>query len=233
MRRLRALALILALFGPPGHPGAEPSAEPAPAFRFLTYNLHHGGIFSGFTGRDDDLEGRLRIVVDALRDLNADVVGFQEASVGRRRGHVTERVAAELGFHSVFATALPRFFALESVNRMLGWLLNFREGPALLSRFPILDWQVHDLPRCHGVFDPRVLIYATVRTPWGEAGVAATHTGRGFCEAERVVALLEARRGRLPIVLMGDFNAVEDSGARKVAMTSYVLAMTSYVPRLD
>jgi endonuclease/exonuclease/phosphatase family metal-dependent hydrolase len=213
MRHLQWLSLVLVLLALRADAGGDPTADPAPALRFLSYNLHHGGVLSGLSGQDEDLDRRLRIAVDELRALNPDVIGLQEASVGRRRGNVTERLAKELGSHYVFASALPRFFPIEGVNRFVGWLLNFREGPAILSRFPIVDWEVHDLPRCSGFFDPRVLIYATLRTTWGDLGVASTHTTRGFCEADRLVAVLEARRGRLPIVLMGDFNAEEHSPA--------------------
>ncbi len=217
VRHLPWLALILILLAPLGRVAGDPAADPAPALRFLSYNLLHGGFSSGLTGKDEDLEGRLRIAVNELRALNADVIGLQEASVGPRRGDVTERLGRELGLHHAFAPALPRFFPIQDVNRFVSWLMNFTEGPAILSRFPIIDWQAHDLPRCNGFFDPRVLIYATIRTPWGDLGVASTHTSGGFCEAERVVALLEARRGPFPVVLMGDFNAEEDSaGIRRL-----------------
>jgi endonuclease/exonuclease/phosphatase family metal-dependent hydrolase len=208
-----ALALALGLVGIRAAGAGDPMPERAPTLRILSYNLHHGGVFSGLTGNDADLEERLRIAIDELRTLNPDVIGLQEASRSRRRGHVTQRLGQELGLHYVFGSALFRFFPSEGVNRFIGRVMDFGEGPAILSRFPIIAWEAQNLPRCGGVLDPRVLVYATVRTPWGDLGVASTHTTRGFCEAERVVALLEARRGGLPTVLTGDFNAEEDSPA--------------------
>jgi endonuclease/exonuclease/phosphatase family metal-dependent hydrolase len=146
-----------------------------------------------------------------LRALAPDIVGLQEASVSRRRGHVAARLAAELGLHYVYTPALLRVFPFEWLNRFARRVLNVQEGPAILSRFPIVDWEAHGLPRCNGIFDPRVLLYAQLRTPWGDLGVASTHTSEGFCEAPRVVELMQARRGPLPAVLMGDFNATETS----------------------
>ena len=217
MRRLPWLVLGVILLALQGHGRRDPTGEPAPALRFLSYNTHHGGALSGWTGEDDDLEGRLRITTDELRELNPDVIGLQEASVSRHRGHVAERMGAELGWHTVFAPALFRFFRAERLNRFVGRYMNFTEGPAIVTRFPIIDWEAHDLPRCHGFFDPRVLVYATLRTPWGDLGVASNHTVDGFCAAEHVVALLDARRGLFPVVLMGDFNAEEDSpGIRRL-----------------
>ena len=210
-----ALALAPALLG--GHVASQPMTGPAPPLRVLSYNVLHGGVLSGWAGTGEDLEARLRIAVEELRALDPDVIGVQEASVSRRRGNVAERLAQELGFHSAFAPALFRLFPLERVNRFAGWLMDFQEGPAILSRFPIVAWEAHDLPRCNGMYDPRVLVYATIRTPWGDIGIASTHTSRGFCEADRVIELMQARRGLLPSLLMGDFNADEESmGIRRL-----------------
>jgi endonuclease/exonuclease/phosphatase family metal-dependent hydrolase len=214
MRPLRGigLALVLIVLGIPSTGASDAVPEPG-LLRVVSYNVHHGGAFSGLTGRDDDLETRLQITIDELRALNPDVVGLQEASFTRRRRHLAERLGQELGLHAVWAQALFRFFPSERLNAHIGRFMAFGEGPAILTRFPVVRWDAHDLPRCGGVFDPRVLVYATLRTPWGNLDVASTHTTRGFCEVERVVALLEERRGTLPTLLIGDFNAEEDSPA--------------------
>jgi endonuclease/exonuclease/phosphatase family metal-dependent hydrolase len=186
-------------------------AEPPRALRYVTLNVLHGGVFSGLSGDDQDLDARLAMVVEALRALDPDVVGLQEASVGGRRGHVAARLADQLGLHYTWAPALLRVFPFEWLNTLAHRALNFSEGPAILSRFPIIEWEAHDLPRCNGLFDPRVLVYARLQTPWGDLGVASIHTSVGFCEARRVAELMLARRGALPSVLMGDFNATETS----------------------
>lgn len=215
MVRMRVVPGIVALAGLAGvlaapTAGAACAANPAPRpLRYLSLNILHGGILSGLTGDDEDLEERFRIVVDELRALDPDVVGIQEASVSRRRGHVAARLAAELGYHHVYAPV--RFFGAGWLDRLTAWVINLDEGPAILSRFPIVDWESVSLPMCNGRFDPRLWLYARLQTPWGELGVASTHTSRGFCEAPAVAGLMHARRGPLPSVLMGDFNATEDS----------------------
>jgi endonuclease/exonuclease/phosphatase family metal-dependent hydrolase len=204
---LSGLLLLLAV-----QAGPDVTAEPARPLRVVSYNILHGGALSGLNGKDEDLEARLRISVEELRALDPDVIGLQEASTSRRRGNVARRLARELGYpHHAYAPTLFRFFSLEFINRHVSWLFNFTEGPAIVSRFPIVGWEFYGLPRCNGYFDPRVLLHVTVRTPWGDMGVASTHTSRGFCQADRVVELMEERRGVFASVLMGDFNAVEDS----------------------
>jgi endonuclease/exonuclease/phosphatase family metal-dependent hydrolase len=206
-------------------------AQPAPTLRYLSYNLLHGGVLSGWSGSGEDLEARFRLAVEELRRLDPDVVGVQEASATRSRGNVAERLARALGLHHVYTPALFRLFPFQFMNRHASWLMNFQEGPAILSRFPVVDWEAHALPRCNGFLDPRALVYARVHTPWGDLGVASTHTSRGFCEVERVIELLQARRGALPLVLMGDFNSREDSPAiRRLVAAGFVDAFRAVNP---
>lgn len=185
-------------------------AEPPRPMRYVSLNLLHGGVSSGLTGRDEDLEERLRITIEELRALAPDVIGVQEASVSRRRGNVAERLARALGYH--YAYAPVRYFDWEWLNRLTWFVINFREGPGILSRFPIVEWHSYQLPLCDGRFEPRALVHARLRTPWGDLWVASTHTSRGFCQAPAVAELLEKRRGALPSVLMGDFNTGEAAG---------------------
>ena len=62
---------------------AEPVTGPAPALTYVTLNVLHGGVLSGLTGRDQDLERRLEIVAEELAALRPDIVGLQEASTSR------------------------------------------------------------------------------------------------------------------------------------------------------
>jgi endonuclease/exonuclease/phosphatase family metal-dependent hydrolase len=85
--------------------------------------------------------------------------------------------------------------------------MNFEEGPAVLSRFPIVETSVVDLPRCRHFYDPRVLLRATVQTPWGLLDVFSTHTGHDACQVRRIAEIVAERPRRLPVFVMGDFNA--------------------------
>ena len=176
----------------------------------VSFNLLHGGLSSGLTGNDQNLDERLNIAVQELRSLEIDVIGLQEASVSRQRGSVAQRLATELDFTYVCAPATFRIFGSKTAGTLISSLMNFAEGPAIVSRFPITVWQAWDLP-CAGWFDPRVLLCAEIRTPWEPIRVCSTHTSGNLCQAKGVATLIQERRGSLPLILMGDFNAVEDS----------------------
>lgn len=173
----------------------------------------HGGVFSGRVGNAQNLDRRLDIIFEELDALEVDIIGLQEASTGNDRGNVAERLAARLGFHFVYAPASFRLFASERLNTVASWVMNLTEGPAIMSRFPIVSWQVHDLPRCGRFTDPRILLCAELQTPWGALSVCSTHTSGLPCQTESIVRVLENHGGPLPLLLMGDFNAPEDSPA--------------------
>src|SRR5438093_1206874 len=171
--------------------------------RIVTINLLHGGMTSELVGRDQHLEERLTMVVRELRTLDADVVGVQEASRGRRRGDVAARLASALGFHHVYAPAAPRW---PLVSRVLG----LEEGPAVLSRFPIVTSHVHPIDGCGGLYR-RGLVCAVLATPRGALEACSTHLDGSDCDAERVASILGARPCTAPLLLMGDLNATEQS----------------------
>ena len=208
---LAAWLLLAAV--PPSAEGAQGNPGSSAPLRFVTFNLFHGGVFSGFGGDAKDLDGRLEMAAEELRRLSVDVVGLQEASTGRGRGSVAARLAAQLGFHHVFAPASSRFFGNNGVDRVIAFLLNFTEGPAIVSRFPITGWEIHDLPRCNRFMDSRVLLAATLQTPRGPLRVFSTHTRGDPCQTRRVAELVRNGRGPMPSVLLGDLNAVEGSAA--------------------
>jgi len=188
-------------------------AQPLPPLKCVTFNLLHGGVFSGLRGNAQNLDRRLDLVVEELRTLGADVIGVQEASWSRGRGNVAERLAARLGFHHVYAPAGFRLFPSELLNGMVATVMNLTEGPAIISRFPIASWQAYDLPRCGRFTDPRVLLCTELRTPSGPLQACSTHTSGNLCQHKSVVNIIRERRGPLPVLLMGDFNAPEHSPA--------------------
>jgi endonuclease/exonuclease/phosphatase family metal-dependent hydrolase len=179
----------------------------------VTFNLFHGGPLSGLIGNAQQLDRRLEMAAEALRDLRADVIGLQEASWGRQRGGVAARLAMQLGYYHLYAPASSRFFGNHGIDRAVAFLLNFTEGPAILSRYPILRWQVEDLPRCGKLLESRILLSAALHTPWGPLQVFSAHTRGDPCQTRRIAELVRERRGRVPSVLMGDFNAIPESQA--------------------
>jgi endonuclease/exonuclease/phosphatase family metal-dependent hydrolase len=193
---------------------ASADRPPSPtALRLVTLNVLHGGPLSGWTGRDGHLEARLDLVTQALQALSPDVVALQEASWSRNRGEVAARLAERLGLNHVFAPSSMRVFATVWFSRAAAAISDFAEGPAVLSRFPILHSEAHKLPQCGWRLDPRVLLLADLATPGGTLRVFSTHISGHRCQAEAVAALVRERRANIPSVLMGDFNAVESSPA--------------------
>ena len=194
----------------------DPPVPPSFTLRFVTFNLLHGGIFSELSGDDAELEERLRIAGEGLRALHADVVGLQEASTGRRRGDVAARLAAVLGYRYVQAPAAYRPLRSDHMRRGVQAVLGFKEGPALLSRYPIARWEAFELPPCGRPLDVRVLLLAELETPAGRLAAFSAHTSGGPCHARAVAALVRAKAGALPAVVMGDFNAADTSPAMHV-----------------
>jgi endonuclease/exonuclease/phosphatase family metal-dependent hydrolase len=113
----------------------------------------------------------------------------------------------------VYAPASMQLFDTAWINRWAAGFMDFSEGPAILSRFPITRSETHKLPQCGRRMEPRVLLFAEVDTPGGRVPVFSTHTRGNACHTRAVASLVLERRGDLPGALMGDLNAVESSEA--------------------
>ena len=195
-------------------PTAAPEAaqpEP-PLLRVLTYNLLHDGPWSGFFENGSHLEERLAMTIEELRRLQPDVIALQEASDSRVYGNVPQRIADALGYRMIFTPATERVFGFRPLDWLVVTMMGFREGPAILSRFPISSWEVYDLPRCAHRLEPRVLLRAEIEAPQGPVQIFSTHTARGDdCQIQRVGELLHEHHGRGRAILMGDFNTGDHS----------------------
>lgn len=190
---------------------AEAEHLPRP-LRVVTYNLLHDGASSGFIDGRTHLEERLNMAIRELKTLDPDIVAVQEASDSRTHGNVPERLAAALGLQVVFEPATEHVFGLWPLDRLLVGVMGFKEGSAILSRFPITATEVYDLPRCKKWLEPRIMLQATISTTWGPLQVFSTHTGRGDeCQTARVGEVVRERLGPAPSLLMGDFNTPETS----------------------
>ena len=194
----------------------EPAATAAQnqpfRLRVLTYNLLHDGPSSGFFENGTHLEERLDMTIQELRRLQPDVIAFQEASDSRRHGNVPQRIADALGYHMVFAPATERISGIGLLDRLIISVLGFKEGPAILSRYPIVSLEVYDLPRCRYRLDPRILLRAEIDIPDGPVQVFSAHTSKGDeCQLQKVGELFQAHRGMGQAILMGDLNTGEQS----------------------
>jgi endonuclease/exonuclease/phosphatase family metal-dependent hydrolase len=189
------------------------SQSQADTVRVVTFNLLHGGPWSGLIGNGADLDERLELVVEQLAALRPDVVALQEASLGGTRGNVAERLGRALGIEWIHAPTTSQVFGIEWLDRAITSAIRFNEGPAVLSRFPIVGSEIVALPRCANRLFPRVLLRVEVRTPHGPLDFYSTHTSRDDCQLRRVAELVGARRGPLPAIVAGDFNTRESADA--------------------
>jgi endonuclease/exonuclease/phosphatase family metal-dependent hydrolase len=189
--------------------------------RLASFNILNGRSLS-----DGEVDvGRLR---DAVKLLDADVLGLQEVDRSQRRSHgldLTAEVAAAMGGEGRFAPAIAgtpggRWRPARDSDPPTGPAY----GIGLVSRLPVTRWLVTRLPsapvRSPIVIpgprrkvlwlrdEPRVLIAAVLETPAGPMTVANTHlsfvpgwNGAQLRRAARAVRSLPA-----PRVLLGDLN---------------------------
>jgi endonuclease/exonuclease/phosphatase family metal-dependent hydrolase len=155
-------------------------------------------------GEQPPLERRMQLAVDGLRALLPDVIGLQE--VRQVPGTVPNQaatLATALGMHHYFEPATP-------------WG-GGEEGLAILSRHPIVERRVHELPHALPT-ERRLLLGVVVDTPEGKVEVYTTHLNYRLTDGgkreDQIVALDEligATPSELPKILCGDFNATPDS----------------------
>jgi endonuclease/exonuclease/phosphatase family metal-dependent hydrolase len=166
--------------------------------RVMTWNLWW---------RFGPFEQRLSAIIETIRSVDPDIVCLQEVwSDGER--DVADELAAALGMHSIRTD--PVVWNGESF------------GNAVIARWPAERIASLPLPNAAGEPGYRLIVAASVATPWGSWPVASTHLDHRFdASAARqlqVRHLLELGiewRGDpttdLPLILGADLNAVPDS----------------------
>jgi endonuclease/exonuclease/phosphatase family metal-dependent hydrolase len=217
-----AWAVVLA-----GAPAA--AAERSQPLRVVSFNLYHGGVTSVRWGDGDLLERRLAMVTEQLRQIDPDVIGVQEASAGRERGDVAARLAGALGYGHVRAPAGWRW-----MPGLVHGALGFDEGPAVLSRFPIVSSEATALDPCDLGYR-RMVVCARIAGPDGPFDACSAHTSSSECEHRSLVAALRRRDATVPLVLLGDLNAPPDrpgvrSLARKLGLVDVFAAANPGAP---
>jgi endonuclease/exonuclease/phosphatase family metal-dependent hydrolase len=192
------------------------------ALRVVTFNILHGRTV------DDVVDlARLRT---SIRRLRPDILALQEVDVDQDR-------SGRVDLTSVAAEAMGavdhRFVAAIAGTPGAIWTAatgaeqpgSAAYGIALLSTFPVSNWQVLRLPRLIAAKEePRVAVIAQVETPVGPLTVANTHLsfvpGWNRRQLRRIMIELQGRPG--PHLLVGDLNltsaaAQRGSGLRTLA----------------
>jgi endonuclease/exonuclease/phosphatase family metal-dependent hydrolase len=165
--------------------------------RVMTWNIH------GAVGRNPRFD--LTRVIDLIRRWNPDIVALQEVDSRRSLdGDPFEHLPEALGIHAIGA---------RSITGQDG-----DYGQMLISRFPIVAHDVHDISFPER--EPRCAIRALLTTPRGPLTMIATHLGLSIRERRgQVRALIELTEGRGPTVVAGDFNDWFWPGSVRKALT--------------
>ncbi|MGZ8939129.1 MAG: endonuclease/exonuclease/phosphatase family protein, partial [Limisphaerales bacterium] len=169
----------------------------------LTYNIHHG------EGTDQKLD--LERIARIIRAQNPDLVAVQEVD------EKTERVGG-----LAEATELGR---LTGMRHVFGKAMDYRGGgygQAILSRWPIKEHEVHQLPQRTNR-EPRILLTATIAAPGGDIMFATTHLDHQIEtirleQATAINKILIAENHAPWMILGGDFNAEPESGTMKTLL---------------
>ena len=184
--------------------GAAPGATDR--VRILTWNLWW---------RFGAWRERRNAIVAELTRVVPDICGLQEAWDDWEENQAGS-IAAELGWHSVWAPSPSS----ERWQRRLGDTgTGVAFGNAVLSRWPIAESAVKRLPAAAGIDDGRLVLHATVASPFGAIPVFTTQLtsawGHSRVRQEQVAAvcrfIAERDHESFPPVLTGDFNAPPDA----------------------
>lgn len=173
-------------------------------FRLVTIN---------FWGLSEPLDDRLALAVDQLRELAPDAIGMQEVRPldGRAGRNTADHIAEALGMTSVYE------MSVQWDDGDFAGIDGGQEGLAILSKHPIKDHQVEQLPQPRKT-EKRILLSALLETPYGPLWCHTTHLHYrltdGIAREQQVVAIDEVLRvieTDNPQLLCGDFNAPPDA----------------------
>jgi len=228
--------------------GAANAGDKA-VLRVATFNVLHGLEETPAYPTHSTLDDRLELAAQAIAGDGIDLLGMQEVSktegaIGHQSGLVAERMAARLAqitgvsWHWCWALSNPHFPVEPDlyvggggpISDVIASMASdnyssFKEGSAVLSRYPILRAEMRrlplrfpgeyaacppqDVPVCNetAIFDHRIALWARVATPHGSSDIIATHlahhitplsTVSKFEQAVALIALsreMDVRRG--------------------------------------
>jgi endonuclease/exonuclease/phosphatase family metal-dependent hydrolase len=218
-----------------GIAAAAHSAGPKQTLRIATFNVLHGLEESPAYPSHSTFDDRLELAVQAVARAGIDVVGMQEVSetegaVAHTDGNAAERMATRLAavtrvtWHWCWHLSNPHFpvepdIAVGGGGPVSDFMAtmapggnyaSFKEGAAVLSRYPILAAEGRrlplrlpieyvacppdEIPDCNltAIFDHRIALWARVDTPGGATDIIATHLSHGITQFSDASAFVQA-----------------------------------------
>lgn len=168
----------------------EICADPI-SLKVMTYNIRYG------KGEDDHVD--LMRIVDVINNAMADIIGLQEVERFSPRSQFVNQIrflAANLGFYGVYGPAFS--------------IGPYTYGNAILSRYPILSWEVVPISSSR---EPRNFIIATISIKGTPITFVNTHLGLSHAERmehiEKIIEVIGDREE--PVIVAGDWNATPSS----------------------
>ncbi len=183
--------------------GLTACQNPNPGIRVVTYNIRHG------LGMDG--EWNLDRIVSVLEEMSPDLVILNEVDAGTRRSERIEearRLGEALGLDFRFG---------RSIDYDGG-----EYGNALLSRYPILEFRVHDLSldslhEGRSIFQARILVFGDTLHVFG------THLGLSVEErSAQIHKILTILTLQEKTILTGDLNLESDEAAWGLLSPAYL-----------
>jgi endonuclease/exonuclease/phosphatase family metal-dependent hydrolase len=198
---LFAVAVLQAACSPKNNPSAGSSTGGDRTIKVLSYNIHHANP-PAKPGVID-----IAAIAQVIKTCQPHLVALQEVDVQTKRSGDTLNQAKALA-------------ALTGMYHFFGKAINYdggEYGVAILSKYPIKDVKVHQLPSdtaTHG--EPRILLVTAVTLPGGNIiHFANTHMDAQRSAVNRelqIKKILEITAGiKTPIIIAGDFNATPES----------------------
>ncbi|MCC5877412.1 MAG: endonuclease/exonuclease/phosphatase family protein [Candidatus Sumerlaeia bacterium] len=213
--RLLIPSLVLVLAACTGRsPVGHPEGTPIQDLTVISYNIRVG-FGPGDRSERGGPTNYLDQIVEWFQDQDADIILLQEVDRDTRRADnmdQLEYMAEKMGFHGVFAPAIP----LPPDGQY---------GVAILSRWPIKDFNViplyqpdyertnPDYPAWYS--EQRVLLVTEMETPHGSLHALTTHLGlteaQRKIQIEEIATVLDGLPGREPVIFGGDINALPEA----------------------
>lgn len=202
--------LLSAAFGCASRTRFAEDLQRADTVRVLVYNIHAGKDAAGVANLDG--------VVALIRETHADIVLLQEVDQLTRRSGLVDQpavLATRTGFHVAFGSALDYDGGKYGVGTLSRWPIAFDT----LYRLPVDPPQ----ERAGGSREPRGLLRADIRSPFGMMAVFNTHIDASRedtwrrQEAQVIASIVGAARGSYPLVLLGgDLNSTPESAVQDI-----------------